>query len=64
MHIESESEILLSERNPRIFFFNSKVYNTGRAKLENDVKDIFYKNECPKLNNTIKDLLGECDFPS
>ena len=39
-------------------------YDTEWAKLEKDIKDNFYKNNCHKLNITIDDLLGECDHPS
>ena len=39
-------------------------YDTERTNLENDIKEIFYKNNCHKLNITIDDLLGECDLPS
>ena len=55
---------LQSERDPRTFSFKLKEYDTQRAKLEKDVKEIFYKNNCHKLNITIDDLLGECDLPS
>ena len=43
---------------------NCKEYDTERAKLEKDTKEIFYKNNCHKLNITKDDLLGECDLPS
>ena len=39
-------------------------FKLQRAKLEKDIKEIFYKNNCHKLNITIDDLLGECDLPS
>ena len=39
-------------------------YDTERANLGNDIKEIFYKNNCHKLNITTDDLLGECDLPS
>ena len=35
-----------------------------QAKLEKDIKEIFYKNNCHKLNTTTDDLFGECDLPS
>ena len=28
------------------------------------MKEIFYKNNCHRLNITIDDVLGECDLPS
>ena len=34
------------------------------AKLEKDIKKIFHKNNCHKLNITIEGLLGECHLPS
>ena len=49
---------------PEDFLLNCKEYDTERAKLEKDIKKIFYKNNCCKLNITIEDLLGECDLPS
>ena len=38
--------------------------DTERAKLEKDVKEIFYTNNCHKLNITIDDLAENCDLPS
>ena len=35
------------------FLLNSNEYDTEQAKLENDLKKIFYKNNCPKLNSII-----------
>ena len=35
-----------------------------QAKLEKDIKGIFYKNNGHKLNTTTDDLFGECDLPS
>ena len=35
-----------------------------QSKLEKDIKGIFYKNNCHKLNTTTDDLFGECDLPS
>ena len=52
------------KETPEHFLLNCKEYDTERAKLEKDVKEIFYKNNCHKLNITIDDLLGECDLPS
>ena len=46
------------------FLLNCKEYDTEQAKLEKDIKKIFYKNNYHKLNITIEDLLGECDLPS
>ena len=54
---------LQSERNPRTFSFKLQRIDTERAKLENDIKKIFYKTGCPKLNIPIEDLLGERDLP-
>ena len=52
-------------RRPQyIFYLNSKEYDTEQAKLEKDIKEIFYKNNCHRLNITIDDVLGECDLPS
>ena len=52
------------KETPVHFLLNCKEYDTERAKLEKDIKEIFYKNNCHKLNITIDDLLGECDLPS
>ena len=41
-----------------------KEYISERAKLQKDIKKIFYKNNSHKLNITIEDLLVECDLPS
>ena len=49
---------------PVHFLLNWEEYDTERAKLEKDIKEIFYKDNCHKLNITIDDLLGECDLPS
>ena len=38
--------------------------STWKVKLEKGIKKIFYKNNCPKVNITIEDLLGVCDLPS
>ena len=46
------------------FLLNCKEYDTERRKLEKDIKEIFYKNNYPKSNITLDDLLGECDLPS
>ena len=52
------------KETPVHFLLNCKEYDTEWAKLEKDIKEIFYKNNCHKLNITIDDLLGECDLPS
>ena len=52
------------KETPARFLLNCKEYDTDRAKLEKDIKEIFYKNNCHKLNIIIDDLLGECDLPS
>ena len=51
---------LRSGGDPSTFSFE---YDTGRVKLEKDIKEIFYKNNSHKLNITIDDLLEECDLP-
>ena len=57
--------LLAKWRRPQyIFYLNSKEYDTEQAKLEKDIKEIFYKNNCHRLNITIDDVLGECDLPS
>ena len=57
--------LLAKWRRPQyIFYLNSKEYDTEQAKLEKDMKEIFYKNNCHRLNITIDDVLGECDLPS
>ena len=66
--IDTENSIEYStckvKETPVHFLLNCKEYDTEQAKLENDIKEIFYKNNCHKLNITIDELLGECDFPS
>ena len=52
------------KETPEHFLLNCKEYDTERAKLEKDIKKIFYKNNCHKLNINGEDLLGECDLPS
>ena len=52
------------KETPEHFLLNYKKYDKERAKLEKDIKEIFYINNCHKLNITIDDLLGECDLPS
>ena len=52
------------KETPVHFLLNCKEYDTERAKLEKDIKEIFYKNNCHKLNITIDDILGENDLPS
>ena len=52
------------KETPIHFLLNCKEYDTERAKLEKDIKEIFYKNNSHKLNITIDDLLGDCDPPS
>ena len=52
------------KETPGRFLLNCKEYDTERAKLEKDIKEIFYKNNCHKRNITIDDLLGECDILS
>ena len=52
------------KETPTHFLLNCKEYDTEQAKLEKDIKKIFYKNDCQKLNITIDDLLGESDLPS
>ena len=57
--------LLAKWRRPQyIFYLNSKEYDTEQAKLEKYIKQIFYKNNCRRLNITIDDVLGECDLPS
>ena len=52
------------KETPTHFLLNCKEYDTEQAKLEKNIKEIFYKNNCQKLNIVIDDLLGECDLPS
>ena len=52
------------KETPEHFLLNCKEYDTEQAKLEKDIKEIFYRNNCYKLNITIDDLLGQCDLPS
>ena len=52
------------KETPELFLLNCKEYDTEQAKLEKDIKEIFYKNNCHKLNTTTDDLFGECDIPS
>ena len=52
------------KETPKLFLLNCKEYDTEQAKLEKDIKEIFYKNNCHKLNTTTDDLFGECDIPS
>ena len=52
------------KETPGRFLLNCKEYDTERAKLEKDIKEIFYKNNSHKRNITIDDLLGECDILS
>ena len=52
------------KETPVHFLLNCKEYDTERAKLEKGIKEIFYKNNSPKLNITINDLLRECDLLS
>lgn len=49
---------------PTWLLFDCKEFDTESAKLEKDIKKIFYKNNCHKLTIAIKVLLGECDLPS
>ena len=51
------------KKTPVHFPLDCKEFDTERAKLERDIKEIFYKNNCHKLNITRDDLLGECDIP-
>ena len=44
------------KETPVHFLLNSKEYDTEGAKLEKDIKEIFYKNNCHRL--TIDYLLG------
>ena len=50
------------KETPVHFLLNCKEYDTEQAKLEKDIKEIFYKNNSHELNITT-DLLGECDLP-
>ena len=60
-----QTALLAKWRRPQyIFYLNCKEYDTERAKLEKDIKEIFYKNNCYRLNIIIDDVLGECDLPS
>ena len=53
------------KENPEHFLLKCKEYDTEQTKLEKDIKEISYKNNCHKLNITLQDdLLGECDLPS
>ena len=52
------------KETPELFLLNCKEYDMEQAKLEKDIKGIFYKNNCHKLNTTTDDLFGECDLPS
>ena len=52
------------KETPEHFILNCKEYDAKWAKLEKDIKELFYKNNCHQLNITINDLLGECDLPS
>ena len=38
---------------PEHFLLNCKEYNTYQAKLEKDIKKIFHKNNCHKLNSIV-----------
>ena len=51
-------------KTPEHFLLNCKEYDKDQAKLEKDIKKIFYKNNCHKMSITIEDLLGECDLSS
>ena len=52
------------KESPGHFLLNWQECDTERAKLEEDVKEIFYKSNYHKLNITIYYLLGKCDLPS
>ena len=52
------------KETPELFLLNYKEYDMKQAKLEKDIKGIFYKNNYHKLNTTTNDLFGECDLPS
>ena len=56
----------LARKKPQFSFKLQRIWLTDFewAKLEKDIKKIFHKNNCHKLNITIEDLLGECDLPS
>ena len=51
------------KENPEQLLLNCKEYDTEREKLEKNIKQIFCKSNCHKLNITIDDILGECDLP-
>ena len=44
------------KETPENILLNCKEYDTEQEKLENYIKEIFYKNNCPKLNINMKDL--------
>ena len=52
------------KKTPEHFLLNYKEYDTEWAKLDKDIKEIFYKINCHKLSITMDDLLGEFDLPS
>ena len=53
------------KETPEHFLLKCKEYDTEQTKLEKDIKEVFYKNNCHKLSITLlDDLLGECDLPS
>ena len=53
------------KETPEHFLLKCKEYDTEQTKLEKDIKEVFYKNNCHKLNITLlDDLLGGCDLPS
>ena len=41
------------KETPVHFLLNCKEYDTEWAKLEEDIKEIFYKNNCHRLNITM-----------
>ena len=49
---------------PDYFHLYCKEYDLEQAKLEKDIKEIFCKNNCHKLNITIDGILGEHDHTS
>ena len=55
---------LESEREPRLTSFKlQRTWHRTRKTRKEYIKQIFYKNNCHKLNITIDDILGECDLP-
>ena len=46
------------KETPEHFLLNCKEYDTGQAKLEMDIKKIFYQNNNHKLSITLEDSLG------